>query len=267
MDYKFIPEENYHSEVKLGKRRFRCYSPKQMAKMYPNDDFRLVGETLTNNSKSKISQLSADGESFNISNSGSHGRFAFKRSGYIAVEGGAYVAVLTNRIPFLIILFSLLVGLAASGVILIRSLTAPDAKPYNPVPEIDPMVEPLENDNGESVQSEEGGGFVSMVYTLKASLDLPSGEIEMLFRNPKKSNHHVVVELYIVSGDAETMIAKSGLIAPGYGLSQLAFIEDSAVLRAGTYNGKYIVHYYDAATGERALVDSEINDLAITVTE
>ena len=43
-------------------------------------------------------------------------------------------------------------------------------------------------------------------------------------------------------------------------------IEDSAILSEGVYNAVYKVLYYDALTGEKALVESTITDVALTVT-
>lgn len=272
MDYTIIPQDNYHGEVKLGKekRRIRCYSPEQMKKMHPNDDYNLAGETLSNNKAEKIAQLAVGDENYIVSNPGSHNKLLYKVSGYVTVDGEVYVAILTSRLPFLLILLAMVAGIAAAGTVTVSMLLAPpipEEEPLNPVPQIDPLVEPIENDNYEQVKSEKGGGFISMTYTLNATLHLSDGTIDITYKNPGKSNQNVVLELYIISEDTEVLIARSGLIAPGYELNKLTFIEDSAILQTGTYNGKYMAIYYNNETGEKAMVESKITDVKITVTD
>ena len=75
----------------------------------------------------------------------------------------------------------------------------------------------------------------------------------------------MVLELYVISGSDDIKIAKSGRIQAGYGLYQMSLLEDAAELSEGVYRGKYKVIYYNPDTGERALVESDITDLQITV--
>ena len=105
-----------------------------------------------------------------------------------------------------------------------------------------------------------------MIYTLTAGLSLSDNSISMYFKNPNASNHDVVLELYLVDGGTEIKLAQSGLVKAGYGLYEMTVLEDSAVLQEGIYQGKYKVLYYKPDTGERALVESDIEGLTIAVT-
>ena len=111
-----------------------------------------------------------------------------------------------------------------------------------------------------------GGGSVSMIYTLDAKLSLKDGKIGVLFQNPNKSTHSVVVELYMVSGDDEYLIARSGLIQKGLGIDVLEF-NNSVSLAKGIYKGVYKVLFYDGTTGEKANVNSNIPGVKITVND
>lgn len=271
MEHRIIPKEDYEGEVKLGKHRIRCYSPKQMKKMFPEGDYTLVGETASKSKAGKIAELLVENQDFRVSNSGALSRLLFKRSGYIAVEGGKFIAIHTSRLPFLLLFSLLMAGTVTTSTFVATTLLTPvdPGEQYNPIPEPDPMVEPIEDDNSSTdrVESPNGGGFVSMSYTLQAVLDLSDGNIDIFYQNPGKSNHDVALELYVVSGDMEILIARSGLIQAGYQLTKLTFIEDSAILHEGTYNGKYKTIYYNSETGERSLVESDLANVRIVVTQ
>lgn len=239
-----------------------CYSPSQMRDMYPDNDYRLIGETLWDNSKPVIFEMEASGHTFKVSNPGEHSKALYRKVGYLPADApDSYVALLKNRFPLLALLFALLIALLLSmGFI---SCTANQGENAISIPEIDPNVHVLPSE-GTQTSSEGGGGMVSMVYTLDATLDLATGQIAMDFENPSVSNHDVVLTLYIEDGTNDYEIAQSGRIASGYGLTTMAF-NDSVQLSPGTYQGFYKVAYYDAGSGDRALVESDITDVVITV--
>ena len=177
--------------------------------------------------------------------------------------------MLKNRFAFLLWFLGLLLGLVLAGMLLWSGLTK-DPEPViidpdHPLPTEDSYAETLPNE-GDAVVSEEGGGSVSMIYTLSVNASLSSGTAQIDFRNPSVSNHDVAIILYVVSNGQEYPIAQSGLLKAGNSLNTLELFDDAAILQTGTYSGKYLVLYYDPITGEKALVEPEITDLVITVT-
>jgi hypothetical protein len=139
---------------------------------------------------------------------------------------------------------------------------------YNPLPDLDPNATKLTDDDSEKVVSEGGGGSVSLAYSVDATLSLSTGQIDMCFENPNASNHDLVLELYVIdsSDDSrQTMIAQSGRVAAGSGLYTMIFDAGSAQLSAGEYNAKLKVLFYNPDTGERALVESEVSDMKLSV--
>jgi hypothetical protein len=80
------------------------------------------------------------------------------------------------------------------------------------------------------------------------------------------SNRDVLLELFAQDGDRSVMIAKSGLVKTSSELTRMTFIADSAKLSAGIYDAKFKVSFYDPENGEKALVEGDIDDVALTVT-
>ena len=107
---------------------------------------------------------------------------------------------------------------------------------------------------------------MSMIYTLEARATLSDGVVEIYFKNPNASSHSVVAELYLVSADREILVARSGLIEPGFELHRLDLDSEAVTLSEGVYTGLYKVQCYDPVTGERALVAPEITGVTVTVT-
>jgi hypothetical protein len=139
--------------------------------------------------------------------------------------------------------------------------------PDHPLPDPDPNVTPIEGEDEEQMTSEEGGGAVSMIYTMKADYTLGSDWVEIYFKNPKRSNHDVAIELYVVSEGAEYLLGTSGRVAAGNALYRVTVSQDAPELSEGVYTGLYRVRYYNSLTGEKALVESDIVDIQITVTQ
>jgi len=68
-----------------------------------------------------------------------------------------------------------------------------------------------------------------------------------------------------VSEGVEYSVARSGLIPAGNGLYQMTLAEDAPALKEGMYTCMYRVRYYHPITGVRAIVESEITDVVMTV--
>ena len=113
---------------------------------------------------------------------------------------------------------------------------------------------------------ENGGGSVSIIYTMTASYNEGDDEITIYFKNPKKSNHDMVIELYAIATDgSRVLMAKSGRIPIGYGIEKMTLLDSAPALTKNTYKGLYRITFYDPKTGELATVDTEIPDINITV--
>lgn len=289
-EYRSSLREDYNLTVKLKNDSLLCYSPKKMKEVTGN----VVGEVLLREPKPpkppkegktprpeppSLGLFHLGARQLPTRPTGHHNGFFYKKAGYVWVGGNDYLCVLTDRRPFLILLASLL---ATFGVVLTILLTQgpPVLTPEHPMPDKDenslPVVGDEEDEDGTGgggggkVESEVGGGFVSMIFTKQAKVDLSEKTIEMYFVNPHQSNHSITLELYVTFMDQNWLVAKSGRVDADYGLKVMKFNEKVSLTPTTEnryYVGKYVVRYYDPETGERSIFTTEIEDVMFTVVE
>ena len=130
-------------------------------------------------------------------------------------------------------------------------------------PETEEHAQTLPNDSGDKMQSEDGGGSVSLTYSNQVAIDLSKEQAYLLFANPGKSNQDMVLQIVI----QDTVIVQSGAILPGHQVLTLDLLDGKAsMLVPGGYEGKFVILYYNPDSGEKAIVNTEI-PIQITVTE
>ena len=267
-DYSLLPE--YNKQIKINDQDFLAFSKSALKKHTNGQKIAIVGEIKKEKTQSGTDFIVIGSEKHNLKPPGSHSSLLYKKSAYVSIGGNRYVAVLKNRVPFLIILLILLAGIIVSGLMLWSMLKGgndvPVIAPDHPLPEVDSNIEEIVGDNDTPNSNiSEGGGAVSMIYTLDATINLADNNIDIMFKNPAKSNHDVALELYITKNGERTLISKSGRIPAGNLLRSMTLNPDAAVLSEGVYQGVYKVVYYNPQTGERALIESDITDVTITV--
>lgn len=101
------------------------------------------------------------------------------------------------------------------------------------------------------------GGSVELVYSDQITVDTASGRVGLFYQNPSSSTHNVVVQVTIPRGDSEYLVAQSGVLEPGFMLTDLTLAEDLA-LSPGGYDGLIRLLFYHPESGERAIVDTNI---------
>ena len=114
-----------------------------------------------------------------------------------------------------------------------------------------------EQDDGEKMHVSNGGGAVSISYSNIVEVDTKKETLKLYFKNPSSSRESIVLDVIIISGDKEYSIAKSDLLPPGYALYNMN-LNDDVKLNKGGYNGIFRTTYYNEVTGEREIVNSEI---------
>lgn len=146
--------------------------------------------------------------------------------------------------------------------------TAPVLAPDHVPQKTEEYATPVEGEPEEKMQAPQGGGAVSMVYQKSVTIDLNENMAYMMFQNPSKSVNDLVVQLVVISKDGnETVIAQSGKLSPGYGIEQLDLIKGAAELSPGEYTGRYNILYYEPDSGEKSVVNGNIEGVEITVTD
>ena len=68
----------------------------------------------------------------------------------------------------------------------------------------------------------------------------------------------MVVQVILLNGEDQYLLAQSGILEPGYEVSSLKADANAPKLSAGGYEGKLKLLFYDRETGERAIVDTDI---------
>ena len=268
--YKLIAKPDFDDSYKVKKRKIPCYSKDKMKELYESeDDYTLVGETKKDNKKELIGNFDYDGYNLKVSEVGKNSKIIYKKANFVPVGEDQYIVLLKNRWIIIFWLLGLLVGIGLAiwliWWIANSSSIGQQEIPDNPLPSLDPNLAVAVNDDTVKEVSEEGGGSVTMWYSLDAALSLSTGNIDMYFINPNASNHSVVIELCVMNGSEEIVIATSGLIPSGMGITTMNFDSSSVALSAGDYEGKYNVYAYDPVTGEKAIMEMEITDLTISV--
>lgn len=123
---------------------------------------------------------------------------------------------------------------------------------------------PIDGDNGDKLDSPEGGGAISVTYGTAVTVDLSDETVTLYYANPQASNQNVAI-LIMLDGDEELVVAKSELINPGNQVTQLALDEYAKTrLQAGGYNATLVIRAYDPESGEKAMVDTK-GEITLTV--
>ena len=140
--------------------------------------------------------------------------------------------------------------------IFFRNVDSPEG-PLVPdrAPEIEEQAKPIPNDTSEKDKKPATGGSVTLTYSDQVAIDLSEQAASLMFANPKKSNQDMVLQIVI----QDTVIVRSGRLEPGNQISLLTLAEGAVEkLRAGGYEGKFCVFYYDRENGKKAAVNTEI---------
>lgn len=162
-----------------------------------------------------------------------------------------------------LILLLLLLLLIAIGVIVWMLFFRQDkvlAPDYAPRQEDKYAQSMNDGDTGKPEQSQ-GGGAVSLMYGTDVTVDLSTEKVSLLFGNPSESNQDMVVQLVV----QDVVLAQSDRVAPGKEIRTMDLLSGTASrLQAGPYSGKLVVLFYQPDSGEKAIVNTEI-DMDVTV--
>ena len=171
-----------------------------------------------------------------------------------------------RRLLLLLLLLLLLVTASVAGIVTIRLRNGrpltPDSTSIPPKTEVN--AEPIEGDSSDDkLEAPEGGGAVSLTYSKEVDIDLAAKKASLVFCNPAKSNQDAVLQLVI----QDTVILQSGSLTPGTKVTALDLSEGAEKkLTTGVYDGKFVVSFYDQASGRWAKLNAEI-PVTVTVTK
>lgn len=277
--YKSLPKNDFDQTIKMNGTRVACYSKKKMKELYPQETYSVVGELHGKKFDSPIGYYQVGGKQFGMTKHHDLNRIIYREAGFACVGQDQYLVILKNRWPIILWIAGILATLCVGTAIIVGMLGSDDKIPdsteqKNPLPSIDPNAQQVTNDGSDNTTPQDPNasgennqeGSVSLMYTLDASMSLSDGKIEMFFVNPHNSNHDVVLEMFIVTDDgSKVSIAKSGRIPVGMGVTEMEFNRDSAILSAGSYQAMYSVYPYDPITGELSIVNMDVTDVNLII--
>ncbi len=170
----------------------------------------------------------------------------------------------TKKILLIILILITLIAVGVSvWAIWFREPANPPLTPDYAPQQTEQNAESMGDGDDDKLQSPEGGGAVSLMYTKEVSIDLSDKKATLLFGNPSKSNQNMVVQLVI----QDEILIQSGLITPGNKVQALELLNGAEKkLQPGGYDGKLVVLYYNQETGEKAVLNTEIS-VTVTVAE
>ena len=160
-----------------------------------------------------------------------------------------------SRIVILIFLLITITAVCVTIWAVFSRDAAPELAPDYAPQQTEENAETIPDDNGEKLESSDGGGAVSLTYSDQVSIDLNEKTVALLFANPNKSNQDMVLQIVV----QDEVIVQTGTLKPGNQLKKLDLPERAAEqLSPGGYDGKFVVLYYDPTTAEKAIVNTEI---------
>lgn len=263
MRYSIVPRPDYDKKVKIGAESILLDSP---AKGKTLSGQTVIAAAIPQKKGEAGDSLTVGRQAFRLLPASQKKAPGYRTVGFVSVGEGKLVALRQSNAPFWIVLVVLLLAALAVGLFfLTRERQVIPA--LNPLPPKDSSVVPIESDQTSKSDHEVGGGSMTLSYSFEAKLSLSTGKIAVVFQNPFASSHYGQLELVVVSGGQEVMIAQSGSIPPGTGLYEMTFNPNSAVLSPGSYEALYRIGFFDPETGERAVVQTELKNISLTVTE
>ena len=184
----------------------------------------------------------------------------------------------SNSTLIKIVLVALLVLIVLVILLLLRSCQGQNGDPSAstgagvfapdyPGLDIDPGAQTIPSEPpAEAPSVSPGGGSVPISFSDSVTYTISTGKLSLFYQNHSSSTHNMVVQVILVRGDDEYLLAQSGILEPGYQVTSLTADENAPKLSKGGYDGLLRLRFYDPATGNMAMVDTDI-PCVITVKE
>ncbi len=159
---------------------------------------------------------------------------------------------------YLAIAFVLLAAIVATTFLLLKqyfaNVPALNAD-YPPVPEdshADKILSSVSNTN--KLEHKEGGGAVNLQFQDQLTINISEKKVYLNFANPSCSTQNIILQIIV----QDQTVAKSGRLCPGYQLKELELLNGvENLLSEGTYEGKFVINYYDTKTNEKAMISTD----------
>lgn len=282
-EFKFVSKNDYDEKIKFNNKECFVYSKKKINELYKNNrNYTLVGVAKENGDNSIGTLVLSDRSELKVFNREDVSKVFYRDVGYTCVGEDEYIAIVKSRTPFFIWFLCIVGAIILVGFGIGHILDKDPAVPVDtssspttivpdfPLPETDPNIEEVDSDvkttpNANIDKKDDISGSAGLVYTLFADATLSTKSVAMMIENPATSNQALTIELLILSNGEEYSIAKSGLVTAGTRLKTMEMNLQNLSLSEGIYTGLYRISFYNSTSGEKALIQSELTDVKITV--
>ena len=279
-EFQFVTKNDYDEKLKFDDKKCFVYSKKKINELYKYRQKYLLSGVAKEKGNNPIGTLVlGEGVELKVFNRDDVSKVLYREVGFACVGDDEYVAIVKSRIPFLIWFLCIVGAIILVGfgihhildkgpVVPVDTSSSPTSiVPDFPLPATDPNIEEVDS-NVKTSQADvpkDKSGSAGLVYTLSADATLSTKRVAMMIENPAASNQALTIELLIVSNGKEYSIAKSGLVTAGTRLKTMNLNLQNLSLSEGIYTGLYRINFYNPASGEKALVQSELTNVKITV--
>lgn len=96
-------------------------------------------------------------------------------------------------------------------------------------------------------------GYVEIAASPEVTIHLDDKTADVFFQNPTATNQDIALQLYV----EDSLVAETDILPPGYQVSILRNL-DTSTLETGSCTGKFVIQVYDPETGEKQIVNSEL---------
>lgn len=165
------------------------------------------------------------------------------------------------------IVFLALFMVMAFGIVIWTIFFLKGKPELNPKSEIETNAIALEGEEEKKMDAPKGGGAVSLRFEREIKVSLENQKVELFFQNPSCSVNALFINVIVVDGENEVVIAQSGKVPPGYEVTELTYEADEELLTEGVYEGRLLIGFYDTDKDEKSMVQSNLPDMEITVTQ
>ena len=165
VSYIYVHKNDYDKKIKLGDTEVLCYSKAKLDGLYPKGEFHIIGETKRFDNEKKhqdeilkkkrdgkyLGALSVNERHLHTFVYGTYSKYLHKEQGYACVGGNNYVVLKESRVPFIILLSSMLAAIAVCTVLMVLMLENGSAGQHgteHPLPDVDPNIEKIESTTG-----------------------------------------------------------------------------------------------------------------------
>ena len=112
-EFRYVAKEDYDKELKINDETLRAYSGKKLKDLYPAEDVVISGETFEKKKRDRehdIGRIELNEKRLNVGEYGKHNPLFKKQDAFVAVEGGAFIAILKLRLLPVLLCIALLLG-------------------------------------------------------------------------------------------------------------------------------------------------------------